>query len=201
MLTVHRPMGALLAGVAMLVTGCATQSARLHEVAARAMVEAGQLERTRQDIVVQPRATTEESYSSPHHRWSIVYPADWKLNDDGRFLRLSRGQAVLGIHSVPEVNGKSLDGLADSAVQAWERRMQSVNSVRRVSRQRLSLPGGVTAIAVVHHIGAGQIGKSLKVIVLVRDRGFVIDAETHLVSWPDYERDFNRIIDSFRVLQ
>ncbi len=44
-----------------------------------------------------------------------------------------------------------------------------------------------------------QTGKSRMVIAVVRERRFLINAETHLASWPDYERDFNRIIDSFRV--
>jgi hypothetical protein len=36
-------------------------------------------------------------------------------------------------------------------------------------------------------------------IAVVKERRFLIDAETDLASWPDYERDINQIIDSFRV--
>ena len=200
MLQVDKSRRGLLAGMALLVTGCANESVRLHDAATRAMVAAGQLEKERRDIAAQPRSTAILNHAHPTQRWMLSYPGDWTLTDDGQFVRLSRGQAVLGIHVLPDVAGRSIDAVADAAVQAWERRMQAVNSVRRVSRQRQVLPGDLTAIAVVHHIGIGQVGKSLKLVVLVQGRGFLIDAETHLASWPDYEADFNRIIDSFRVL-
>jgi len=105
----------------------------------------------------------------------------------------------VGVHALTDVAGKSLDQVADAAIQQWERQMRNVNIVKRVTRQRVSLAGDLTAIAIVHHIGTDQIGKSRKIIALVKDRGYLIDAETHLASWPDYERDFNQIIDSFRV--
>jgi len=63
------------------------------------------------------------------------------------------------------------------------------------------LAGDLTAIAIVHHIGTGQVGKSQKIISVIKDRGVLIDAETLLASWPVYERDFNQIIDSFRILE
>ena len=141
----------------------------------------------------------EKSYASPAYHWSVVYPRDWTLNDDDRFVKITRGQAVLGIHSYANTAGKSVDEVADAAIQDWERQMKNVNIVRRVSRQRVALAGDLTGIAIEHYIGAGQVGKSRKVIVVVKDRSFVIDAETVLASWTEYERDFNRIIDSFRV--
>lgn len=200
MLVRHRILCGLLAGVAVLSAGCANESARLHDAATRAMVVAAQLEKERREIAAQPRSATVNTYTSPAQRWVLSYPGDWRLADDGGFVQLSRGQAVLGIHALPDITGKSIDEVADAAVLAWERRMQNVNSFRRVSRQRLGLPGDVTAIAVVHHIGIGPAGKSRKVVVLVHGRGFLIDAETLLASWSDYEQDFDRIIDSFKVL-
>lgn len=172
----------------------------LRHLAMKAMVDNGNAVKERGEIATQPRAATERSYASPDHRWSVHYPGDWKLDDNDRFVKVSRGQAILGIHTFTDVAGKSLDEVADAAIQRWERSMQNVNTFKRVSRQRMTLAGDLTAIAIVHHIGTGQVGKSQKIIAVVKNRGYLIDAETHLASWPDYERDFNRIIDSFRVL-
>ncbi len=200
MLTPGQFLRSLMAALVLLVTGCANESVRVHDAATRAMVVAGQLEKERRSIAAQPRSTTVNSHTNPTHRWLISYPGDWRLSDDGQSVRLSRGQAVLGIHVLPNAAGRSIDEVADAAVLAWERRMQTVNSVMRVSRQRQELPGDVVAIAVTHHISIGQVGKSLKLVMLVQGRGFLIDAETHLASWPDYEADFQRIIVSFKVL-
>lgn len=107
----------------------------------------------------------------------------------------------MGIHTFTDVEGRSLDEVADATIQEWEHRMRHVNVVKRVSRQSVVLAGDLTAIAIVHQVGTGQAGKSRKVIAVVNDRRFLIDAETHLASWHDYEHDFNQIIDSFRVLE
>ena len=148
----------------------------------------------------QPVAATEKQYANPDHRWSISYPADWKLDDQDRvFVKLSRGPAILGIHTFTDVAGKTLDEFADASLQRWERNMRSVNVFTQVSRQRVTLAGGLPAIEVVHHIGRGAVGKSRKLIAMVKDRGFWIDAEMGLDSWADHARDFNRIAESFRV--
>ena len=194
-------LSALLSTSALLISGCANESVRLHDLAMKAMIESGRVDKERREIAAQPRDATEKSYTNPDHRWSVSYPGDWKLNDNGRFVKISRGQAILGIHTFTDVAGKSLDEVADATIREWEQHMQNVNIFKRVSRQRVTLAGDLTAIAIVHHIGTGQVGKSRKVIAVIKDRRFLIDAETHLVSWPDYERDFNQIIYSFRVLQ
>lgn len=194
-------LSALLATSALLVSGCATESVTRHDWAMKAMIESGKVDKERREIAAQPRAATENSYTNPEHRWSVSYPGDWKLNDNERFVKFSRGQAILGIYTYTDVAGKSLDEVADATIQQWEQRMQTVNIFKRVSRQRVTLAGDLTAIAIVHHIGTGLVGKSRKVITVVKDRRFLIDAETHLTSWPDYERDFNLIVDSFRVIK
>jgi hypothetical protein len=193
--------GALLATSALLVCGCANDSVRLHDMATKAMLESRKVDQERKDIAMQPRAAATKSYTHPDYRWSVSYPGDWQLNDNDRFVKLSRGQAILGIHALTDVAGKSLDEVADGTVKAWEQHMRNVNTFKRVSRQRVTLAGDLTAIAIVHHIGTGQVGKSQKIILVVKDRRFLIDAETLLASWPDYERDFNQIIDSFRVIE
>lgn len=173
----------------------------LRSAAKQAMTERAKVDEVRREIATQPRPATEKSYTNPERRWSVSYPGDWTLNDNDRFVKISTGQAVVGIHTLLNVTGQSLDDVADSTIKEWEQKMQKVSTFRRVSRQRVTLAGDLTAIAIVHHIGAGQIGKSQKIIAAVKDRGYLIDAETHLASWPDYERDFNQIIDSFRVLK
>ena len=173
----------------------------LRNFAMKATIDSGKVDNERKEIAAQPRAATEKSYTNPAHRWSVSFPVEWQLNDNERFVKISRDQAILGIHTFADVAGKSLDEVADAAIQEWERHLQKVNTFRRVSRQRVTLAGDLPAIAIVHQIGAGQIGKSLKVIAVAKDRRFLLDAETHLASWPAYERDFNQIIDSFRVLE
>lgn len=171
----------------------------LRNLAMNATIDSGNAVVERGEITTQHRDATESAYATRDHRWSVSYPGGWKLDDRDRFVKITRGRAVLGIHTITDVADKSLDEVADAAIQEWERGMQNVNTFKRVSRQRMTLAGGLSAIAIVHHIGVGQVGKSQKVIAVVKNRGYLIDAETHLASWPDYERDFQRIIDSFRV--
>lgn len=174
----------------------------MSDLARQATTALNQIDKQRRKIEAsaQPQAATEKAYTNPDHRWSISYPADWKLDDNDRFfVKISRGPALVGIHTYTDVAGKSLDEVADAALQRWEQGMRNVNVFKQVSRQRLTLPGDLPAIEIVHHIGRGVIGKSRKVIAVAKDRAFWIDAETNLASWPDYEGDFNRIIESFRV--
>jgi tetratricopeptide (TPR) repeat protein len=156
--------------------------------------------RRKNEASAQTQTATEKQYANPDHRWSVSYPADWKLDDNDRFfVKISRGPALLGIHTFADVTGKSLDEVADAALERWEQNMRKVNVVTQISRQRVTLPGNLPAIEIVHHVGRGVLGKSRKVIAVVKDRAFWIDAEMQLASWAEYERDFNRIIESFRV--
>jgi tetratricopeptide (TPR) repeat protein len=176
----------------------------LTELAQQANQGLAQIDKARRKIeaAAPTHAASEHSYVNPEYRWSISYPADWKIDSTDRlFVRLSRGPAIVGIHTFPDAAGKSLDESADAALQRWEQSMRKVNLFTQVSRQRLSLSNNLPAIEVIHHIGRGVVGKSRKLIAVARDRVFWIDAETTLAAWPDYERDFNRIIESFRILE
>ena len=178
------------------------RNAALVDFARQATIGLSGIETARRkgEASAQAQPATEKPYANPDHRWSISYPADWKLDDNDRvFVKFSRGPAILGIHTFTGVAGKSLDEFADASLQRWEQNMRNVNVFTQVSRQRLTLPGDLPAIEVVHHIGRGVVGKSRKVIAVVKDRAFWIDAEMRLDSWADYERDFNRIAESFRV--
>jgi hypothetical protein len=136
-------------------------------------------------------------YIDPVHRWSVAYPEFWRPDDTGRgWVKLSRGMAIVGVHTATDVSGKSLDEVADAWLRGWEQHVGT--KVEVVARRRLAL-SGLTAIEVVHHIGSGVVGKSRKIFLVVKDRAFLIDAETYLEAWPIFEADFNHIVDSFRV--
>ena len=192
---------AVLAAGASWLCGCANQSASLHDLATEAMIGSAKAPaQETSDSATRARATAAKPYTSADQRWSVLHPADWKTEGGARFVKISKGQAVVGVHSFVHVAGDSLDEAADATVREWERQMQGVNIVKRVSRHRVTLSGDLTAIEIVHHIGTGRVGQSRKVIVVVRDRRFLLDAETHLASWPVHEADFNLVIGSFKVL-
>ena len=90
-------LSALLATGALWVSGCATESVRLNDLAMKAMIESGKIEKERREIAAQPRSATEKSYTNPDHRWSVSYAGDWARHDTDRFVKFSRGQAVLGV--------------------------------------------------------------------------------------------------------
>lgn len=169
--------------------------------ATTAVAERGRAGSAQKPVAAAPRGTTDRSHTSADHRWSVSFPGDWTLTDSDRFVKISKGSAILGIHHTVDVAGQSLDEAADAAIREWEQQMKKVNVVRRVSRQRATLAGHVPGIAIVHHIGTGEVGQSRKVIVVAGDRRYLIDAETYLASWPDFEREFDQIIGSFRILQ
>ena len=138
------------------------------------------------------------TYINPIHRWSVTYPDFWRHDDADRdWVKLSRGMAIVGVHTATNVSGKSLDEVASAWLRGWDQQVGTKFEV--VARRRLTLPGEVPAMEVVHHIGSGVVGKSRKIFLVVKDRAFLIDAETYLEAWPIFEPDFNRIVDSFRV--
>jgi TonB family protein len=148
--------------------------------------------------VAAPEASASATYFNPTARWSVSYPTDWRVDDNNRaFVKIIKAGAIVGIFTGTGVAGKTLDEVADARLQAWEQRIGNV--FLTVSRRPLTLSDDLPAIEVVHRIGTGVIGKSRKVIAVVEDRAFWIDEETNLDSWPAFERDFNRIIESFKV--
>lgn len=156
--------------------------------------------RSKTETVGQAAVTPDKTYSNPELRWSISYPANWQVDDRDRlFVKMTRGPATLGIHTITDGAGKTLVEIADAVLRRWEQNMRAVNVFTQESRRPLHLPYGTAAIEIVHHIGRGVVGKSRKIVALVKDQTVWIDAETTQTSWPDYERDFNRIIDSFRA--
>jgi hypothetical protein len=151
----------------------------------------------RSSVVLVP--TKGATYVNPAHRWSVAYPDFWRLDDTDRgWVKLSRGIAIVGVHTTANVSGMSLDEVADAWLRTWEQQ-QIGTRVEVVARRRVALSGELPAIEVVHHIGSGVVGKSRKIFLVVKERAFLIDAETYLEAWPIFEIDFNRISDSFGV--
>jgi hypothetical protein len=138
------------------------------------------------------------TYVNSTYRWSVAFPDFWRLNDvDRGWVKLSRGMAVVGIHTLPNISGRSLEEVVDASLRGWEQHIGSRFEV--ISRRHLTLSNHLPAIEIVHHIGNVVVGKSRKVIAVFKDRVFLIDAETYLEAWPAFEPDFNRIIESFSV--
>ena len=192
----------LYKGAATTIDGIGPRAPILVDLARQVTAGLNQVdkERKKSDAAAQPQAAAERTYASPDHRWSISYPGNWKLDDSDRMsVRIGRGPALVGVHSFLDVAGKSLDEVADAFVQRWEWNMRSINVFTQISRQRVTLGGNRPAVEFVHHIGTGVVGKSRKVIMIAKDRAFGLDAETNLDAWPEYEREFNQIIRSFRI--
>ena len=147
-----------------------------------------------------PGSAREPTYVNPTHGWSVSYPQGWSL--DGRNPRsvvvrqhpnIPKG-GVVTIHTITAVIGKSLDEVADTIL-----RIYPASRYVTVSRRRITLSNDIPAIEAMHHIGTGVVGKSRKVIAVVKDRAFFIDAETYLDSWEALEPYFNQIVNSFTV--
>ena len=138
------------------------------------------------------------TYSNPVFRWSISYPAGWRVEaENPHFVKLRRGSALVGIHTYADVAGRSLDQVASDDLRSWAQNLG--NSYEEVSRKPLTLAGGLPALEVVHQIGTGVQGKSRKIIAVRGERRILIDAEAYLADWPRIEGDFDRIINSFEL--
>jgi len=101
------------------------------------------------------------------------------------------------IHTVTNVTGKSLEEVVDASERGWEQHIGSRFEV--ITRRHMTLSNDLPVIEIVHHIGNVVVGKSRQVIAVLKDRAFVVDAETYLEVWSAFEPDFNRIIESFSV--
>jgi hypothetical protein len=142
-------------------------------------------------------------YVSPVYKWSISYPPGWTLDDeDPTDVRIqspaSLPRGLVGIHSEIGVAVSSGGEYANIFLDRWNRNMarQGVSAVLTSRRARI-LDG--TFVALIEHLmGARQPrGKSRKVIGLIGEQGFIIDAETFEKSWTLLEPYFYQIIRSF----
>ena len=150
------------------------------------------------------QAAKDRHYVNPAYRWAIAYPQDWVLDrQDLTFVKIQPPphlpKGLLGIHS-HTVDFKSVDAFTDAALafqaDAARRRGQEY---RVLSRRSLMLSGGIPAVDAVSVLGAGVVGQTRIVCVLVENRGIAIDAETYVNAWQELEPYFDRIINSFVV--
>lgn len=141
-------------------------------------------------------------YVSPAYKWSISYPLGWTLDDtnpaDVRIwapANLPRG--LVGIHSEVGVTVASGGAYANIFLERWDRGMarQGVSAV--LASRRGGILDGTFVTHIEHLMGAQPRGKSRKVIGLVGEHGFVLDAETFEEAWTNLEPYFYQIIRSF----
>jgi hypothetical protein len=125
------------------------------------------------------------TYLNRDYGWSVTYPDSLRLDDSDRgWVKLSRGSAVVGIHTFPRSSGKTLDEIADIGLRSWAEHI-GIRFVE-VSRRHVALADRLPAIEVVHEMGTGQIGRSRKIIAIDGDRILWVDAETFLDSWSTF---------------
>jgi len=137
------------------------------------------------------------AYANEAAGWTISYPRGWTIDAADPGFVMLRGEnppALIGIRVFLADESRSLESVVDLVLASLP-----PEQFRLVSRRIVTLPAGYQAIEIVHHVGAGTLGKSRKVFTIAKGRGFVIDAETFLDSWAAAEPSFNRVIDSFRV--
>jgi hypothetical protein len=104
----------------------------------------------------------------------------------------------VGIHSEVGITVASGGEYANIFLDRWNRNMAS----QGVSAVLTSRRGGIldgTFVAYIEHLMGAQPprGKSRKVIGLIGEHGFVLDAETFEESWTKLEPYFYQIIRSF----
>ena len=133
-------------------------------------------------------------YTNPTYRWSVAYPADWKMEAaDLNNVRVSSGDGLCGFHSRP-ARLKTADEFADLA----EEQDQKANFTTRHSpKQPISLPNGVVGVDVVREIRGG--GRSRRIYMLVDGVAYNIDCETYASGWEHFAPLFAQIISSFTL--
>ena len=143
----------------------------------------------------------ERLYSGQAHAWSISYPQSWSLDDrDPDFVKITQAAglpgALVAVHfALFDHEGVALDTFANRLMAAERQRP----GFRILSRTTTTLPDGTVALEVVNVLGTGTVGKSRKRFAIVGHRGFCVNAETHLDSWPALDAVFDRMISSFSV--
>jgi hypothetical protein len=146
------------------------------------------------------QASTDRQYTHPTYGWSVSYPSNWGIDSlDPTFVKITNPATLpyglVGVISVAGVTVRSLDEFADRAMS----NEAGMAGFRIVSRRPTVLSDGTRALEVVNMLGVGVVGKSHKLIVLDGDRGFAVNAESYLDSFPAVEPFFDRILKSFTL--
>jgi hypothetical protein len=140
-------------------------------------------------------------YTSKAWRWSIAYPAGWKLeakDPDLVRIRSAGDNALCSIHSGPMDRFNTVDELTDfllaNDAQFFRNRGQKFTVL---ARKRISLPNRIAGNDVLAEIGPG--GRSRRVHVLADGRGFAIDCEGYAKNWERLEAPYQQVMASFTV--
>jgi hypothetical protein len=140
-------------------------------------------------------------YTSKAWRWSIAYPAGWRVeakDPDLVRIRSAGDNALCSIHSGPMDRFNSVDELTDfllaNDAQFFREKGQKFAVL---ARKRISLPNRIKGNDVLAEIGPG--GRSRRVHVLADGRGFAIDCEGYAKNWSTLEPYYQRVIASFSV--
>lgn len=133
--------------------------------------------------------------------WSVSYPDNWTIDTlNPAFIQIHQPSTLpyglVGVHATRGFKAKSLDDYADQLMSVEA----DIAGFKVLSRRSTTLSDGTAAIEVVNVLGTGTVGKSRKLFVLRGDRGFEVNAETYLDSFPSLAPYFERIIHSFGVL-
>jgi hypothetical protein len=165
----------------------------LVEYCARRYELAGYARRVQPD----PGAAGGQTYSHPAYRWSVSYPAGWKLdasNPAGVRLLAPDGSALCGIHSA-EVRFRTLEEHVDFSLAHSEKYFKERGVMLTGTGKRpLPLPNDIAGIEVITDMSNG--GRSRRVYAFTEPVGYVIDCETYTGSWEKFEPVFARIIAS-----
>lgn len=146
------------------------------------------------------QASPDRQYTHPSYGWSVSYPSNWGIDSlDPTFVKITNPATLpyglVGVISVAGVTVRSLDEFAER----WMSNEAGMAGFRIVSRRPTVLSDGTRALEVVNVLGVRVVGKSHKLIVLDGDRGFAINAESYLDSFPAVEPFFDRILKSFTL--
>jgi hypothetical protein len=139
-------------------------------------------------------------YTHPTYRWSISYPADWKIDGaDPRLVRISTpaGDGVCALHS-GAVRFKTVEEFTDFFQAQSDQSFKGKGTETRSSpKQRITLPNDVVGIDVTTEILSG--GMSRRIYTLADGVGYLIDCDTYASNWEKLEPSFARIIRSFTL--
>lgn len=140
-------------------------------------------------------------YTNKQWRWSIAYPAGWKVESkdpDQVRLRSSGEDALCTIYSGAMDRFKSVDELTEfllaNDAQFFKEKKQTFTVL---ARRTIKLPNGIGGNDILAEIGPG--GRSRRVHVLAGGRGFALDCEGYTKNWGKLEPSYQRVIASFTV--
>ncbi|MFM2159148.1 MAG: hypothetical protein RLZZ124_1622 [Cyanobacteriota bacterium] len=132
--------------------------------------------------------------------WSITYPSDWRVAQKGytEFTPKSN-DAVCGVH-VATRPPATTNQLTDAVLATMARNLERDSGLKTtvLARKTVKLLSGQSANDVLVDLIPG--GRSHRLFVVAENgRGYLIDCETYLAKWHDYQSIFESFIQSLRI--